>query len=247
MLREQGFEPVILYANPNIQPQAEYELRLETLRKWAANERVRVEEIPYDANAWEATVGPVAERVREKFGVVLDTEDPATEGAKARRARCRACYRLRFEQAAAWAREHGFEVLGTTLSVSPYQYTDIIAEELERAAANEGLEARFEDYRPHYAQATQRSRDLGMYRQQFCGCRFSEEESRIQHEQRAAERAASKAARAKAREPEEARLAARREERKAYAEKKTRQRAILASLRDHRPRETQGDRSSENK
>ncbi len=233
-LREQGFEPVILYANGNIHPRAEYAHRLETLRAWAAEADVAVEEDPYDARAWEEAVGPVAEQVRERFGVVLDTQDPTTDAAAARRARCRLCYRMRFERAAAWAREHGYETLGTTLSVSPYQYTDIIREELERAAANAGLRARFEDYRPLYGEATRRSREMGMYRQSFCGCRFSEEESQVQQEQRKAERAAKKAARAKAREGEEERLAARREERAAYDEKQRRKRAVLKALREER-------------
>lgn len=234
VLREQGFVPSILYANDNIHPKEEYEHRLDTLRTWAMQDGIEVAEVPYDAAVWEEAVGPVAEEVRERFGVVLDTEDPETDAAAARRTRCRLCYRMRFEQAARWAREHGYVVLGTTLSVSPYQYTDIIREELERTAAAAGLEAHFEDYRPHYDEATRRSRELGMYRQGFCGCRFSEEESHIQYEQRAAERAAAKAARAKEREPEEERLAARRAERAAYDEKQRRKRTILKSLREER-------------
>lgn len=232
VLREQGFAPTILYANGNIRPEEEYRHRLDTLRAWAAKDGIEVVEVPYDAALWEATVGPVGEAVRERFGVVLDTEDPESDAADARRTRCRLCYRMRFEQTARWAHEHGYDAMGTTLSVSPYQYTDIIREELERAAANVGVRARFEDYRAHYDEATRRSRELGIYRQSFCGCRFSEEESRIQHEQRAASRAAAKAARAKAREPEEERLAARRAERAAYDEKQRRKRAVLKSLRE---------------
>lgn len=232
VLREQGFIPTILYANGNIHPEEEYRHRLETLRAWASEDGIDVAEVPYDADAWEQAVGPVAEEVRERFGVVLDTEKPESDAAAARRARCRLCYRMRFEQAATWAREHGYEVLGTTLSVSPYQYTDIIREELERAATEVGLNAHFEDYRPHYQEATRRSRAMGMYRQGFCGCRFSHEEARVQHEQRAAQRNAEKAARAKAREPEEERLAARRAERDAYDEKQRRKRAVLKSLRE---------------
>lgn len=232
VLREQGFEPTILYANGNIHPEEEYRHRLSTLQAWAADSGIEVTEAPYDADAWEETVGPVAQEVRERFGVVLDTTDPTSDAAAARRARCRLCYRLRFEEAARWARDHGFDTIGTTLSVSPYQYTDIIREELERAAAKEGLRAHFEDYRPYYGEATRRSREIGMYRQSFCGCRFSEEESRVQHEERTARREAEKAARAKAREPEEERLAARRAERAAYDEKQRRKRAILKSLRE---------------
>ena len=100
-----------------------------------------------------------------------------TTARRAREARCRACYRLRFEEAAHYAREHGFAALGTTLSVSPYQYTRIIREELERACAREGIKACFADYRPFYDEATRRSREGGMYRQNYCGCRFSDAEA----------------------------------------------------------------------
>ena len=55
-----------------------------------------------------------------------------------REARCRACYRLRLEETARVAAERGFEGIGTTLSVSPYQYTQVIREEVERAAAQAG-------------------------------------------------------------------------------------------------------------
>lgn len=110
--------------------------------------------------------------------------------------RCRACYRLRLEELARYAHEHGFDAIGTTLSVSPYQYTSIIKEELERAAAHyDGLTALFEDFRPYYPNATKRSRDLGMYRQNYCGCAYSDKEA-------AAERAARKAVRKKKKEEE---------------------------------------------
>ena len=142
-----------------------------------------------------------------------------------REARCRACYRLRFEEAARVASERRFDAVGTTLSVSPYQFTEVIREELERAAAAAGVRALFEDYRPFYDEATRRSRATGMYRQNFCGCRFSEAEA-------AAERAERKRARAAERAAQEAARAAKRAERAAYAEKQARKRAALRALRE---------------
>lgn len=160
----------------------------------------------------------------------------ATPAERARQARCRACYRMRFEETARYAAEHGFTAMGTTLSVSPYQYTDIIREELERAAAKEGVEARFVDYRPYYDNATQRSREAGMYRQNYCACRFSEEEARVEREERKRARkqkqAAEAAAHAAERAAEEAQLEAKRAERAAYDAKQARKRAILKQLRN---------------
>lgn len=137
-----------------------------------------------------------------EFDTGIDPEfDPALDPKFAhlysdRDNRCRACYRLRLEELARYAHEHGFDAIGTTLSVSPYQYTSIIKEELERAAAHyDGLTALFEDFRPYYPNATKRSRDLGMYRQNYCGCAYSDKEA-------AAERAARKAVRKKKKEEE---------------------------------------------
>lgn len=253
LLREEGFNPVIFYANSNIHPAEEYAHRLETLREWAEGEEVPVIEGAYDADAWEATAGRVGDAALERFGMVHGPDPHAaedetaanapsvpadSEAAAAREARCRACYRLRFEEAARYAREHGYDTLGTTLSVSPYQYTQVIREELERAAAAEGLTAHFEDYRPFYDEATRRSREGGMYRQNYCGCRFSDAEAEAEREERKAARRAAReaeaAAHAEERAAAEAERARHRAEKQAYADKQAKKRAILKALRETR-------------
>lgn len=153
-----------------------------------------------------------------------------------REARCRACYRLRLEETARVAAERGFEGIGTTLSVSPYQYTQVIREEVERAAAQAGVASVFEDFRPYYDEATRESRELGMYRQNFCGCRISDLEAAAERaerkERRAAAKAAERAAHADERAAEEAARAAHKAERAAYDKKQARKRAILKALRE---------------
>ena len=146
-----------------------------------------------------------------------------------REARCRACYRMRLEETARVAAERGFDGIGTTLSVSPYQYTDVIREEVERAAAGAGVAPVFEDFRPYYDEATRRSRQLGMYRQNFCGCRISDLEAAAERAERKAERAAAKA---DERAAEKAALARHKAERAAYNQKQARKRAILKALRE---------------
>lgn len=274
LTREAGAEPVIYYANSNIHPAQEYAHRLKTLATWAKDEQLVVIEGPYDADAWETTVGRIGDAAHEKFGVIVHeandsplassandgsaTEENAglvptceeSDGAsnehaprtstspaeEARQARCRACYRMRFEETAQYAASHGFEAIGTTLSVSPYQYTAIIREELERAAAKAGVQARFVDYRPYYDNATRRSREAGMYRQNYCACRFSDEEAQVEREQRKQARKAAKeaeaAAHAEERAAEEAARKANRAEKAAYADKQARKRAILKQLRE---------------
>ncbi len=244
VLRSEGVEPVVFYANSNIHPADEYAHRLDTLRAWAVEEGLEVVEGVYNPEAWEATAGRVGDAAEAAFGVIVNEEgdraegDEPTEARAAREARCRACYRLRFEEAARYAREHGFDALGTTLSVSPYQYTAIIREELERACEREGIRARFEDYRPFYNEATRRSREGGMYRQNYCGCRFSDAEADAERELRRAERRAVReaeaAAHANERAAEEAERARKRAEKQAYAAKQAKKRAALKALRERR-------------
>lgn len=159
VLREQGFLPTIVYVNPNIQPRDEYVRRLETLRAWASGENVEVVEGPYEDERWEREVA--------RYGTN-------------RLARCQACYRLRLEGAATLAAELGCAHMSTTLAVSPYQLFDACGAELGRICARAGLTAVWQDFRPLYPQATTRAKELGLYRQNYCGCRFSAAEAALE-------------------------------------------------------------------
>ena len=172
MLQEEDAQFSILYSNSNIHPQDEYRRRLDTLREHVTQPAsIELIEDAYDSAEWERKAG------------VFGTD---------REQRCRACYRLRFERLAAIAREQGFDAIGSTLTISPYQHTAAILEELERAAQGQGLESAGADYSACYAQATRRSRELGMYRQNYCGCRFSIAEAEAQRRERAMQHARQK-------------------------------------------------------
>ena len=220
LLAEQGHDIAVHYANSNIAPRAEYEHRLAVLKEYADKQGFDVIEGVYDPAAWEEAVAPLGEAV-ERGGEGVVRED-----------RCRACYRLRLEEAAAYAAANGYEGLSTTLAVSPYQLRDVMHEELDRACTQHGLQPVFEDFTPYYPEATRISRELGMYRQNYCGCRFSVAEA----EQTRAQLKRQKAERAAAREAEEAAWRAEREaaaaEKRAYAEKQARKRAVLKQLRN---------------
>ena len=131
---------------------------------------------------------------------------------------------------------HGFEGLSSTLAVSPYQFTDVIADELQRAADAAGVRAVFEDFRPYYDEATRISREQGMYRQNYCGCRFSVKEGEATRAFVKQQRALAKAAKAAKRSAEEAASETARKQRaadkRAYADKQARKRAILKQLRN---------------
>lgn len=175
LLREEGFEPTIFWTNPNIQPVAEHELRLATLEAWAADvAHVDVVVCGDDRDAWERSVAPAG----------FDRER-----------RCAACYAIRLEEACRAAAERGFTHVSTTLAVSPYQLFDVCGELLAAAAARHGLTPVWQDFRPYYPEATRESRELGMYRQNYCGCRFSAAEAAIERHEARDERKRAKAAR----------------------------------------------------
>lgn len=233
LLQAAGHGITIAYLNSNIAPTAEYKQRRDALGTWAAEAGIPVIEGAYKPEAWEATAGHIGDAALKAVqGDVLHVATDSTLRAP----RCRACYRLRFEEAARLAADQGFDAIGTTLSVSPYQHTLIIAEELRRATQLTHVAALFEDYRPFYDEATRRSRELGMYRQNYCGCRFSNEEAAAERDQRRRERAAKRAAEqtqhADERAAAEIARVARKTERQAYAEKQARKRAALKALRD---------------
>ena len=238
VLREAGHELSIAYVNSNIHPREEYEHRLATLQSWAEPEGIAVIEGSYLPCAWEDAVGVVGDAALRAadFDVERCAMNPAC-----REARCRACYRLRFEETARMAREQGFDAIGTTLSVSPFQFTDIIREELDRAARNADVQSLFEDYRPFYDEATKRSRALGMYRQNYCGCRFSDVEAAAERAVRKRERTARKEAQLMARAEEiaaaEAARAANRASKAAYASKQEKKHSLLRQLRLERKKD----------
>lgn len=195
-LREEGFEPVILWDNPNIQPPAEHDLRLATLMTWAAEAGVAVVRCERGAGSG-ITSTPTLGEARETW------ERSVAPHGFDREARCRACYAIRLSAACRAARELGFTHISTTLAVSPYQLFDTCSEVLVRLAEANGLTPVVRDFRPFYPDATRESRELGMYRQNYCGCRISAAEAAIgRHErrdERKREKAAAKAARAAAR------------------------------------------------
>lgn len=172
LVRDAG-EVAVVYANPNIAPADEYARRRDTLLAYASDAGIEVVELPYDPELWE----------RQVFS--RHAEKPE---------RCRACYRLRLGLTARWAAENGFDAIATTLTVSPYQDAEGIREEGERAAADAGIRYLHRDFRERYPVATQRSREQGMYRQNYCGCLPSAAEAEAEREARKTARKAAREA-----------------------------------------------------
>lgn len=153
----------ICYANPNIHPAEEYRRRRDTLSAYAARRQIAVIEVPYAPEEWDDAVRGI-------------------EGEKERR--CRACFALRLGIVAREAAALGFDAVATTLSVSPYQDLSAVDDAGHRACDEAGVEWLGGDMRDRYADATRRSRELGMYRQGYCGCGPSVAEAEVDREER---------------------------------------------------------------
>lgn len=167
-LAEEAASTVVVFANPNIAPAEEYALRRDTLRAYAADRGIDVVELPYEPDSWSAAVAGCADRGE----------------------RCRACFELRLGQVARWAAENGCDAIATTLTVSPYQDPEAIRAAGTAAAEGAGVRWLDRDFRERYGEATRRSRELVMYRQNYCGCLPSRAEAQADRDARRAARAA---------------------------------------------------------
>lgn len=123
----QIFDITIFYYNPNIHPREEYERRLEELRRFLPRFPKAVQnDVKLVADEYNPEDYFEATNVRSE--VELQTEPEKGE-------RCRRCYRFRMRRAFAYAAEHGFDWLTTTLSISPHKDSEkinAIGRELEQ-------------------------------------------------------------------------------------------------------------------
>jgi len=156
VLAEEGWQISALYYNPNIHPYREWQRRLETLQTYLGEREVPLA-VPdeYDLKGYLESVLPWADHKGN---------------------RCAHCYRLRLREAARQARAGGYDTFTTTLLVSPYQDHQAVAEAGREAQEEAGLPFLYRDFRSGWKEAVAESRALGMYRQPYCGCVFSERE-----------------------------------------------------------------------
>ena len=90
--------------------------------------------------------------------------------------RCRHCYRVRLEETARYAAEHGYTSFTSTLFVSPYQNHELLRQTAEELGRQYGVPFLYRDFRPGFRDGQRQARELGFYMQKYCGCVFSEED-----------------------------------------------------------------------
>ena len=150
-LRAEGAEVFGVYLNPNIQPYTEWQRRLDALEQLAAAQELRL--LP------EQAYGPV-----EWLRSVVFREGE----------RCRLCYHGRLRGAALLARRGRFDAFTTTLLYSKFQKHVLVAEIAAAVAAEVGVPFLYRDWRGGWTEGVEASRAMGLYRQTYCGCIYSE-------------------------------------------------------------------------
>lgn len=153
-LREERIEPTLYWFNPNIHPYQEYKMRRDTLKQYT--EMIAIKAI-----------------FEENYG--LDDFCKKVVGNLEKRCQMY-CYPIRLEQTAKYAKENGYDAITTTLLVSPYQKHDRLRQQGEKIAHHYGLEFVYRDFRVGFRKGQEKAKELGLYRQKYCGCIFSEEE-----------------------------------------------------------------------
>lgn len=154
------YEITVFYYNPNIFPSEEYSRRLETQKKIIAalpfGSEISLEQGAYDPDGFD------------KY--VKGLED-LPEGGE----RCRLCFEMRLSGAAAYAKENGFDLFTTTLSISPHKNSALLNEIGERLSHEYGINWLHSDFKKKdgYLRSIRLSEEYGLYRQNYCGCKYS--------------------------------------------------------------------------
>ena len=172
VLREKGIEPTGYFFNPNIHPYKEWDMRLKAAKEFAAKTDMRI--------------------VADENYMLRDFLRRALAAEQVENGRCRMCYTWRLEETARYAAENGFDAFTSTLFYSIYQQHELMKETAEHFAKVYGVKFHYEDFRPGWQEGIDMSVEMGLYRQPYCGCIFSEEE-RYSRELRKARKKANKA------------------------------------------------------
>lgn len=161
-LRSEGHDITGYFFNPNIHPYKEFKHRLTTAQEYAQKVDLK---LIVDTNY----------QLRDFLQRAL-TIEKNTDGLNLDNRRCRMCYAWRLHQTAIYAKENNFDAFSSTLFVSPYQNHEMMKDVAQKISQAVGIPFFYEDFRPGFAEGTQTSIDLELYRQPYCGCIFSEEE-----------------------------------------------------------------------
>ena len=151
------FEVDVYFYNPNIYPKEEYDKR--------KNEQEKVLKITLGSDLVEGEYEP------EYYDNIIKGLEEDKEGGH----RCMKCIKMRMEKTCKYAKEHGYDFFTTTLSVSPHKNSKLINEigyDLEKKYDIKYLYSDFKK-KDGYKRSILLSKDYNLYRQDYCGCKYS--------------------------------------------------------------------------
>lgn len=154
------FDITIVYYNPNIYPKAEYDKRLGELRKLInvinSKNKIDILEVEYD---------------EESFYDISKGLENEPEGGE----RCHKCYYLRMSKIAFLAQKYNYDYFTTTLSISPYKDAECLNRIGEVLEKKYGIRYLYADFKKKdgYKKSIELSKKYSLYRQDYCGCKFS--------------------------------------------------------------------------
>lgn len=155
-LRELGFEPIVFFFNPNIQPFDEYEKRLEAQKQICSHFNCELIEADYDAETFEKIVSGL-------------------EGEPEGGSRCQKCFELRLDTTAQKLLELKLGTFTTSIVISPHKNYKLISDMGKNIAQRYGIEYLDIDFKKKdgFLKSNKIAKELYLYRQNYCGCRFS--------------------------------------------------------------------------
>ncbi|MFC1906318.1 epoxyqueuosine reductase QueH [Chloroflexota bacterium] len=148
---QQGYEVSALWYNPNIHPYMEYQYRLEAIKSLAQEMNLSL-------------------IITESYDMI----DYFRQVAGHEPQRCQHCFRLRLLKAAETAHQAGFDAFTTSLLISPHQKHDLLREIGNEISGEKGVDFLYADLRKHYTDSRRMIKEFNFYRQQYCGCVYSE-------------------------------------------------------------------------
>lgn len=159
------FEITVLYYNPNISPYEEYKKRLnEEIRliNEMNKDNIKIINCEYDNNKFEETIRGLEQ---EKEGG----------------SRCLKCYNLRLEQTAKYAKKGNFDYFTTTLTISPLKNSQVLNKIGKELEDKYNIKYLYSDFKKKegYKRSIILSQKYNLYRQNYCGCKYSKEKEKI--------------------------------------------------------------------
>jgi len=144
--RDKNIDFTAYFFNPNIHPLEEHLKRKETLQEFADSEKFDlIVSDEFAQSDWEDTLGASHDR-------------------------CKLCYQIRLGEVARRAKLGGFDAFSTTLLISPYQNHELLREIGEELSKEFGIGFYYQDFRPNFRDGQNKAREIGLYRQKYCGC-----------------------------------------------------------------------------